>query len=181
MSKKAFLKKPWVRAIGTLLILAGLAELSDLIFDTNISASLGALAKDILARDIPVRSLFIFLVIATIVSYLISYLLKIYNTGPFWLKYTTDMFFSIRWKWDYQKDKASGKYDIISLSAFCPKHDCSLIEWVCPICSRDYEKIGEFDNIKDRVKALIIRNSTNNIYPEDLNEEWEKKVGSIKK
>ena len=84
-----------------------------------------------------------------------------------WYRYTTDIFFGIRWRWKYEP---SG--EPTNPICFCPRCDCQLLAhnvgaysgidrtaFHCVSCDATVEEIGEsLENVEQKVSLLIQKN-----------------------
>ncbi len=82
------------------------------------------------------------------------------GSEPDWkTSYTKDVFDGVQYRWEYQLDHSSQKYNIINIVAYCNECSCMLVQDNCPNCKTSYSSsLWENGSIKqlNEVHALII-------------------------
>jgi hypothetical protein len=132
---------------------------------TNALKYMGSLIVSFLTADLKV-----WWVLITFVVYLIAYLVKrTFNTNnsakepknkPDYLKYRSEKFAYLLWRWDWKWNSSKKMYEIVNFDSHCPKCDIRLLDrsthftqvGQCPKCNKIYKS----PHVEDPEAAYIV-------------------------
>lgn len=157
------LSNPWVIGTGSSILAALGLSIIDKLANTKILSSIWSAIKWIFSLIVDFFqikyqvSLWFLILLPILVIGLIVMIIWIISliqekTSPpktsfSFFDYKEDQFGEVLYRWDYIKD-FSDKYMVDSLTHFCPKCKCAIVNQRCPICqSSFYNKTKDHDEV----------------------------------